>query len=98
MAKLICSDGTVIPISVETEIKLRKAFEPKHIWEHGDVFAQEDGSYPKIYIHIENQDPYVVHLSSGLAKDGMGMPAWGKPNNYTKCPNTVFLFNIKDKL
>ena len=39
MAKLHCSDGRVINISKETEVELRKAFEPKV--KHGDILEDD---------------------------------------------------------
>ncbi len=103
MAELRCSDGTVVQISAETEAKLRKAFEPKHVWKHGDVFDEGDGVYPKIYIHVDGEKPQVFHLSGGMFTGTFGcgdrgLPAFSEASSYTNFPQATFLFNIKDKL
>ncbi|KKK56719.1 hypothetical protein LCGC14_1416860 [marine sediment metagenome] len=87
MAELRCLDGTVVQISAEMEVKLRKAFgEPEHVWVHGDVFDTghsigmfaETVIYGNIIVNLE-------HRNRG------GTPA-------IQLPGSKFLFNIKDKL
>ena len=35
---------------------------PSHVWEHGDVFYNNDSLYCKIYIKIYDQQPQIFHL------------------------------------
>lgn len=91
MAELICKDGTKVQISDETETELRKAFGPKHVWEHGDVFTVDHISLRyMIYIcDIFDDTPRVFHLSTAY---GVG----GSVETYLE--DATFLFNIKDKI
>ncbi len=73
--------------------KILDKYQPKHVWEHGDVF-NSDGEYPKVYIKISDQQPQVFHLQGAL--NGEGMAALCHFSKYLK--DATFLFNIKDKL
>ncbi len=73
--ELRCSDGTVVPISEETEQELRKAFAPKYVWGHGDVFKTKNGSVmvhlilangPVVYT-LEYSDPGIGTVASCLS-------------------------------
>jgi len=97
------SDGRVLrtreywPTEEQAQAVLDKyRLEPPHVWVHGDVFAQENGDYPKIYIHVIDEEPQVFHFC-GLTGN-RGLPALNTAKVYTDWPGTVFLFNIKDKL
>jgi len=94
MAELRCNDGTVVQISAETEIELRKAFEPPHIWKHGDVFGDGNGEFPKIYIKVCNSKPQIFHLSG----KGDAMQTHSPAEAYINWPTATFLFNIREKL
>ena len=90
MAELRCNDGTVVQISAETEAELRKAFEPSHIWKHGDVFTNLTGDIHYIYMNpIFGGDPQVFYLDD---------------NTNATCPakayleDATFLYNIREKL
>ncbi len=100
MAELRCNDGTVVQISAETEAGLRKAFEPKHVWEHGDVFRWVkpggDGSV-MIYLII-GVEPVVYTLVSEPKCRADYHPAVACPEPVMLLKNATFLFNIKDKL
>ena len=89
MAELKCSDGAVVQISAEIEAELRKAFEPPHVWKHGDVFENRGGV---IMIYV---DP--------IFGGGSQIFYLGEDTNAT-CPveayleDATFLYNIKEKL
>lgn len=89
MAELRCSDGTVVPISEETEAELRKAFEPRHVWKPGDVLECYTGD---ILVCVENN-------RGEIRVFGAGQPLVGEYDIDVNLDETaVFLFNIKDKL
>lgn len=94
-------DGSILstreywPTKEQAQVVLDK-YRPAHVWVHGDVFAQENGDYPKIYIHVIDEEPQVFHFC-GLTGN-RGLPALNTAKVYTDWPGTVFLFNIKDKL
>lgn len=89
MAELRCSDGTIVQISGGTEVELRKAFESKHVWKHGDVFKNLVG----VQIYLEpSPKPIVVNL--GYTNSG-GTPEIQLDNTDG---DVEFLFNIKDRL
>lgn len=76
-----------------------KPVDPPHVWEHGDVFDEGDGRYPKIYIKVRGKEPQVFHLSGGMfGCNGKGLPALSEAKEYIEWPAVMFLFNIKDKL
>lgn len=72
---------------------------PPHVWKNGDVFTDEGGGHPKVYIHVYGRKPQVFHLSNAReAKNGEGLAAPWPVSDYTDQPGVEFLFNIKDKL
>jgi hypothetical protein len=87
MAELKCSDGTVVQISTETEAELRKAFESKHVWKHGDVF--KNGSGRMMYLNPKHGKEQMVWVDRDLE-------AVCSIERYRE--DCIFLFNIKDKL
>ena len=96
MAELRCDDGTVVPISTETEKELRKVFgKPPHVWMHGDVFESGNPHNQGVlmYLHVEKQfgkrEPQVVYV-------GRDTHPYDSIEQYLD--NATFLFNIEDKL
>jgi len=57
MAKLTCSDGTVIQISKETEAELRKAFgKPEPTYQVGDIFCRDCTINTTRYVKIVHRN------------------------------------------
>lgn len=88
MAELRCDDGTVVPISKETEKELRKAF-GGHEWVHGDVFETGIGTW--IYLKPAGV-PRVMCITAPSGDSDIG----SAPDIHLRV--ATFLFNIKDKL
>lgn len=86
MAELRCNDGTVVQISAEIEAELRKAFEPEHVWKHGDVF--DAGHSLGMFVETSAYGDIIVNLKH---RNRGGTPS-------VQLPGSKFLFNIKDKL
>ena len=62
-------------------------YQPKHVWEHGDVF--EGTLYTMMFLHSKHERPTVVYLNSDIA-------ALQSVSRYLE--NATFLFNIREKL
>lgn len=95
------SDGSVYPCAAEywptqevAQIILDK-FQPKHVWEHGDVFEckEEIEGAIMIYMGAKYDKPQVFYLLHSVYSDlHATLPAC----RYLK--NAKFLFNIRSKL
>lgn len=98
--KYLHCDGRVIDVCEYFESKeaaqkvLDKYYpEPKHVWEHGDVFRFETSSDFGIMIYIHyysaKDDPFVCYVNKAYK-------SYGELDYYLE--NAKFLFNIKEKL
>jgi hypothetical protein len=64
MASLHCKDGTVVQISTETEIELRKAFGSKQKLRHGDYgYYMECKTDPCVVCNVDGQLQVVNNYS-----------------------------------